>query len=303
MNHHVVRMAAQSFPALQWPLESLNVRFSASLPVLPGHEARKRITTSLSIHKLLQPDMDFGQFIQRVADGAGHVVEESVKATSHVAQAVGGGAAEFTRNAAQTTEHLVETSTGSGRHVARGAADLIRDTGRVWGISAGTDIVATMVQVTGDTAADAVQKVSNVPIGTARGTAEVISFVANTGSYVIEAIGGAAAEGLSLAVRPGELVHRFSQISLDTAYNMVIQRLRTFSLTSTSVMVILILGMSTIAESKARILGADSDSHRTALIYLNYMFEFLYRDNICDHCSGGTALVSVTFPSLIPGLA
>jgi hypothetical protein len=247
--------------------------------------------------------MDFGQLIQHVADGAGHVVKESAQISSHVAQAVGGGAAEFIRNTAQTTQDLVEGGTGIGRGFTRDTADLIRKTGGAVGISAGTDIVADIVQGTGDTAAGAFQKVSNVPIWTARGTADVISFVANTGSSVIDAIGGAAAEGLSLAVRPGELVHRVSQISLDTAYNMVIQRLRTFSLTSTSVMVILILGMSTIAESKARILGADSDSHRTALIYLNYMFEFLYRDNICDHCSGGTALVSITFPSLIPGLA
>ncbi|KAL2854559.1 hypothetical protein BJX68DRAFT_264459 [Aspergillus pseudodeflectus] len=187
--------------------------------------------------------MDFGKLIQHVADGAGHMVKESAQISSHVAQAVGGGAAEFTRNAAQTTEHLVEASTGIGRGFSRDAADLIRKTGGAVGISAGTDIVADIVQRTGDTAADAAQNVSNVPIVAARGTADVISFVANTGSSVIDAAGRAAAEGLSLAVRPEELVHRVSQISLDTAYNMVIQRLRTFSLSSTSVTVILILAI------------------------------------------------------------
>jgi hypothetical protein len=83
----------------------------------------------------------------------------------------------------------------------------IRDAGRGAGIAPVSDVAADFVNGCGEVTAGAVDMGVGLPIGAGKGTAEFTSFVAETSSDAVMAIGREISTGLSLAARPEEITN------------------------------------------------------------------------------------------------
>ncbi|KUL84681.1 hypothetical protein ZTR_06713 [Talaromyces verruculosus] len=200
--------------------------------------------------------MDPGQLISDVFSFADEFVSQISQVSSQVIKDVGYGTATVIHDVANMSEAATMAVTKTGLEFTNGVTDCARDAGRAVGIAPVSDIATDIFKGCGEITAGAVNMGVGLPIGAAKGTAEIISFVAMTSSDAITASGGGVSTVLSLAARPEETAHRaagfWKQAIQDTgaglrnaAYDLIVELMKKVSLPNTLllaiVMVILLL--------------------------------------------------------------
>jgi hypothetical protein len=178
---------------------------------------------------------------------------------------VGWGTATAIHDVADMSEAAKTAVTKTGIDITHGVADRVRDAGRAVGIAPITDVATDIAKDCGEMTAGAINMGGGLPIRAAKGTAEIISFVAKTSSDSVTAMGWGVSAGLALAARPEEVTHKAAGIwkknIRDTGAwlrNEAYYTMKKFSLLDALllaiVMVILLLGMCTMVGIEKRLI-------------------------------------------------
>ncbi|KAL5340986.1 hypothetical protein BJX70DRAFT_84963 [Aspergillus crustosus] len=197
-------------------------------------EARYANINNLDIHTSLKSNMDLGQFVSGALDFAGKSISQASQVSGQVIKDVGCGTATLIHGIAEMSEAAITAGTTASRDLTNTVADCARDAGGAIGIAPVTDTAMDLVKGCSEITAGAVNLGVGLPIGAAKGTAEVISFAAKTSGEAVMAAGEGVSAGLSIAARPGEgIIHMADGVwpwLKNSAYALVTEEIKQVSL-------------------------------------------------------------------------